>query len=189
MTVHEQWQSPEFPNVAPAPQIHFRLTPLPTPKIAQALNRATSEPQVSFAVASLRLRKTSGVPDSVSFRRKHNSHKSNICLKPFLVAKWRQAIVNNPQNSMACCFPKWHVRWCWTSHFITHIHNRTKQDGAGTIDLKIRTNATIKPRDCHTIMNALRSNTTMMTWFIVTVIITVTIKNWNKYLVDFGCCS
>ena len=53
---------------APAPQIHFRLTPLLTSKPTRALNHATSGPQASFVVAPWHLRKTSGVPDSAGFR-------------------------------------------------------------------------------------------------------------------------
>ena len=76
---YEQWQSPEFPNVALAPQIHFRITPLPTPKLTQALNCATSGPQVSFVVVLWHLCETSGVLDSAGFQKKHHSQKSNIC--------------------------------------------------------------------------------------------------------------
>ena len=61
--------------------------------------------------------------------------------------------------------------------------------GGGTIDTKIWTNTTINQCDYHTKTNAPRSNATMMTQFIVMIMITVTIKIWNKHRVDFGCCS
>ena len=61
-TMNNGSQSAEFPKSAPAPQIWFRHTTLLAPKLAQALNHATSGRQVSFAVAAWRL----GIPSRVS---------------------------------------------------------------------------------------------------------------------------
>ena len=159
----DQWTTnngnPTSHMCAPAPQFRFRLTLLPTSKLAQTLNHATSGPQASFAVVPWHLRKTSGLPDSVGFQGegRESQPKFENLLEAISREKRRRVILDNPWNATGVLLLKQHAGSCWTFHVVSHTHSRTKM-GGGTIDLKIRrrggwawqTNTTINSRNYHT---------------------------------------
>ena len=109
------------------------------------------------------------------FRRRAVTSLRNqicICQKPFLATQRRRMVANDPQNSMTYSMSVGAELFSLSHTFSTDQRNM----GRGTIDTKIWTNTTINQCDYHTKTNAPRSNATMMTQFIVMIMITVTIK-------------
>ena len=122
-------QFPEFLNVAPALQIWFRQPTLLTPKLVQTLNHNTIGPQVSFAVASWRLRIPSRISNFPNTRL--SSQGKDMQNWKLLAAKRRGVIAGEPVNAMTYCISRAEL---FVLLLIFTTHQKGAQDGFKNAD-------------------------------------------------------